>query len=353
MKDRVKTALEQVYDQQSEDFVSIHEQLKGMDIQLSENAEKRLATSNKDPLYAKLQAQADELLQTKEQLEMKKEKLGIIDSPEEIAKLHALLGNFEAVWPTFDLEQRQRAFSLLINRIEVEVVSPHWIRLSIDWLDAVCPRIDIAYLWKVTPTRGEVLSEEEEAILRECWPHATRLEVLQQLPTRTWRALQRHASVNHLYRLHSIKEDIPLFACFLDFMPKLDGQYLFRDYETTLQYVKIACDNTAREQAPLYALWLLSEKVEDLANLFDGDLGVGATALVRPNKSVLGLEVSSVRKKMKTKGFAAGVNRDDLVKGAAELGVDLDAHIAMVIEAMSSIADTPGLAGIQETASLG
>ncbi|HLI09247.1 MAG TPA: HDIG domain-containing protein [Ktedonobacteraceae bacterium] len=74
---------------------------------------------------------------------------------------------------------------------------------------------------------------------------------------------------------------------------------------------------------------------------------VTATALVRPNKSILGLEVSSVRKKMKTKGFAAGVNRDDLVKGAAELGVDLDEHIAFVIEAMSSIADTLGLAGVQ------
>src|SRR2546421_5382624 len=179
MKDRVKTALEQVYDQQSEDFVSIHEQLKGLEIQLQDNAEKRLETSKKDPLYTRLQKQADELLQTKELLEMKKDKLGIIDSPEEIAKLHSLLGNFEAVWPTFDLEQRQRAFSLLINCIEVEVVSPHWLRLSIDWLDAVCPRIDIAYLWKVTPTRGDILSKEEEAILREYYPRvASRLEVL-------------------------------------------------------------------------------------------------------------------------------------------------------------------------------
>jgi hypothetical protein len=235
-------------------------------------------------------------------------------------------------------------------------VSPHWLRLSIDWLNAVCPRIDIAYLWKVTPTRGDVLSDEETAILRQYWPNATRLEVLKQLPTRTWRALQRHASVNHLYRLHSNKEDIPLFACFLDFMPKLDGQYLFRDYETTLRYVKIACDNTARVEAPLYALWLLSEKVEDLANLFDGDLNLGATALVRPNKSILGLEVSSVRKKMKSKGFAAGVHREDLYKGAEELEIDLDEHIANVIEAMSSIADTLGLAGVQdmqESASLG
>ncbi len=73
---------------------------------------------------------------------------------------------------------------------------------------------------------------------------------------------------------------------------------------------------------------------------------VTATALVRPNKSIIGLEVSSVRKKMKAKGFAAGVNRDDLVKGAQELGVDLDEHIAFVIEAMSSIADVLGLAGV-------
>jgi len=74
---------------------------------------------------------------------------------------------------------------------------------------------------------------------------------------------------------------------------------------------------------------------------------ITATALVR-QKTLPGLPVSSVRKKMKTKGFAAGVNREDLVKGATELGVDLDEHIAFVIEAMSSIAETLGLAGTSE-----
>src|ERR1700681_136728 len=78
---------------------------------------------------------------------------------------------------------------------------------------------------------------------------------------------------------------------------------------------------------------------------------VTATSLVRPTKSILGLEVASVRKKMKTKGFAAGVNREDLVNGAAELGVDLAEHIAFVIQAMSSAADSLGLAGIQAHAS--
>src|SRR5260370_9817252 len=75
---------------------------------------------------------------------------------------------------------------------------------------------------------------------------------------------------------------------------------------------------------------------------------ITATALVRPNKSIIGLEVSSVRKKMKSKGFAAGVNREDLFKGAAELGVDLDEHIAFVIQAMSSIASALALAEEQK-----
>jgi putative nucleotidyltransferase with HDIG domain len=72
---------------------------------------------------------------------------------------------------------------------------------------------------------------------------------------------------------------------------------------------------------------------------------ITAAALVRPNKSIHGLEASSVRKKMKDKAFARGVNRDDIVKGAAELGVDLDEHIAFVIHAMEGEAQTLGLAG--------
>ena len=72
---------------------------------------------------------------------------------------------------------------------------------------------------------------------------------------------------------------------------------------------------------------------------------ITATALVRPNKSIHGLEASSVRKKMKDKGFARGVNRDDIVKGAEELGVDLNDHIAFVIAAMDAEADALGLDG--------
>jgi putative nucleotidyltransferase with HDIG domain len=72
---------------------------------------------------------------------------------------------------------------------------------------------------------------------------------------------------------------------------------------------------------------------------------VTAVALVRPNKSLFEVEPSSVRKKMKDKAFARSVNRDDIVKGAEELGVELNDHIAEVIEAMRGAADELGLRG--------
>jgi putative nucleotidyltransferase with HDIG domain len=72
---------------------------------------------------------------------------------------------------------------------------------------------------------------------------------------------------------------------------------------------------------------------------------ITAAALVRPSRSVIDLEVSSVKKKMKDKAFARGVSREDVVNGAAALGVELDAHIAFVIEAMRGRASLLGLGG--------
>lgn len=72
---------------------------------------------------------------------------------------------------------------------------------------------------------------------------------------------------------------------------------------------------------------------------------ITAAALVRPDKSIHGLEVASVRKKMKDKAFARGVNRDDIINGAEELGVELNEHIAFVIAAMADDAERLKLAG--------
>jgi putative nucleotidyltransferase with HDIG domain len=74
---------------------------------------------------------------------------------------------------------------------------------------------------------------------------------------------------------------------------------------------------------------------------------VAACALVRPT-GIEGMKPKSVKKKLKTPSFAAGVNRDEVYQGAEELGVDFDEHVAFVIEAMQARADELGLGPREE-----
>ncbi len=257
LKDKVKTTLEKVYNQQSQEFISIPQQIEGIQTQLLENAKKRMKTSVDDPMYDMLEEEKRDLMERQKSLEAKKEKLGIVDSPEEIERLHTLLGNFEAVWPTFDLEQRQRTFSLLINRIEIAVVSPHWVRLSIDWLDAVCPRIDVAYIWKASPSRSGNFTSEEKDIIRQHYPRAPYMDVLKLLPNRTWNFIQGRAPAMGVKREIIAEVGVCVSVCYNDTAP--DGQYLFGSYDTTMEYIRKAISNTVKSEAPLYAIWLLPE----------------------------------------------------------------------------------------------
>ena len=72
---------------------------------------------------------------------------------------------------------------------------------------------------------------------------------------------------------------------------------------------------------------------------------ITACALVRPGRAIAGLEPGSVKKKLKDKGFARTVNRQDVYRGAEELGADLDEHIDFVIGALVKVAPSIGLAG--------
>ncbi|HEY4671888.1 MAG TPA: HD domain-containing protein [Gemmatimonadaceae bacterium] len=94
--------------------------------------------------------------------------------------------------------------------------------------------------------------------------------------------------------------------------------------------------NTPRESRMAKTLFA----VDELTGL------ITATALVRPTKSVHEVDARSVRKKMKDKAFARGVNRDDVINGAQELGVDLDEHISFVIGSMQARSADLGLSGI-------
>src|SRR6266480_5372995 len=78
---------------------------------------------------------------------------------------------------------------------------------------------------------------------------------------------------------------------------------------------------------------------------------ITACALVKPGKSLAEVDAKSVRKRMKDKAFARKVNREDIINGAADLGVDLEEHIAFCIEALKPIAGQLGLDGSAAQAS--
>jgi predicted hydrolase (HD superfamily) len=70
---------------------------------------------------------------------------------------------------------------------------------------------------------------------------------------------------------------------------------------------------------------------------------VTAAALIKPSRRVADVDVATVRKRMKDKAFARGVSRDDVVRGAAELGVPFDEHVGVVLVAMQGEAEALGL----------
>ncbi len=77
---------------------------------------------------------------------------------------------------------------------------------------------------------------------------------------------------------------------------------------------------------------------------------ITATALVKPNRSLAEVDARSIRKRMKDKAFARSVSRDDIINGAADLGVELDEHITFCIDAMRTVAVELGLAGANPVA---
>lgn len=74
-----------------------------------------------------------------------------------------------------------------------------------------------------------------------------------------------------------------------------------------------------------------------------------ACALIKPSKSIHDVEVAGVRKKLKDKAFARGVNREDVLNGAKELGIDVDQHIAFCLAAMQRNAEELGLGGVPDS----
>jgi len=129
------------------------------------------------------------------------------------------------------------------------------------------------------------------------------------------------------YEIHPTLPDHPL-----------KGGEILRQRGYPEELVHAICSHAGVEQYPRHNLLCKALfACDELAGFLT------ASALVRPGKAIAGMETRSVRKKLKDKAFARSVNRDDIYKGAVELGVDLDEHIAFCIRALEENAAVLGL----------
>ena len=131
------------------------------------------------------------------------------------------------------------------------------------------------------------------------------------------------------YERHPTPEEHPFRAC-EELRRRGYPEWVMRAILSHAEYSRVARESLLEKT--LYAC-------DEMAGF------VTAAALVRPSKSILDLEAASVLKRMKDKAFARAVSRDDLRRGAAELGLPLEEHAANVISFMRASADALGLRG--------
>src|SRR5205085_9461818 len=107
----------------------------------------------------------------------------------------------------------------------------------------VCPRLDVAYIWKAHSSRMGAFTEEEGTIIRQYYSDAPKFELLKLLPQRSWGSIRQEGARLEVKRKRGllVSSDITSQrACYRDFCPQSDDTYVVGDYTTTLR-----CSNTA------------------------------------------------------------------------------------------------------------
>lgn len=197
MAARIQENLEEVQKSQLQACSSIDEQLTTIAQQLK-RARARLNNIEMDlddETIAELKGKVTDLVTRQTDLQNKRDRIARIKGPEQVANFYEVLRNFREKYDGLSLEEKQRLIELLTTTIELELVSPHWFKLTIEWIGPVSVRPDVCLIWKRIPIKGKPLSEEEMEIIRLYYPMCERYtDLLRLMPVRTWYSIATWAS---------------------------------------------------------------------------------------------------------------------------------------------------------------
>jgi resolvase-like protein len=249
----IEKSLEQTRVQQATGLVSIKDQLVNIDKEVASQTQKLVNIEATIPdadiragVALAITTRLNELGVKRAVLVEKKRKLNVIDSREEVREFYDLFnGNFKEAWAKRTLEQRQKLISLITTSITLRKLSPHWVQLSISWMAPLMPWGDICFVWRQSPSRGAVFSEEDLDIIRKHYPTcASPIELMRLLPDRTWYGIKQQANLAGITRTFKMsKANIPTNACWID----IDA---FEEEITAVEMIREATQTCRVENQP-------------------------------------------------------------------------------------------------------
>jgi hypothetical protein len=170
-----------------------------------------------------------------------------LDPGKTIANFYFVLSHMPTEFRKQEYSVQQQMMSRLVKHIEINNISPHLFSLFIIWQDGVAKRPDVALLWRGDAVREmEGWGEEEDAVLRACWPLGNQLEVMRLFPNRTYTSLRQHANTLGVVRSKALKAGRKKINVY-------EETISFADLEAAMQYA------TSGEEDSTYICEIINE----------------------------------------------------------------------------------------------
>lgn len=196
LADRIKVEFNKAHEQQIQSLSSVKASLAEAQLQQARLETRMAKPTVTDTLYAQMEVELAGVMAKIGKLQADITAIEKIKGPGQIDRFYYILKNTRERYNKMDLQEKQTLFQILMESITVEVISPHWVKLVINWIAPVTNIPDIAYIWRRYGARGKEFSPEEIALLREIYPNqkADRYsDILPLFPDRTFYALSAYA----------------------------------------------------------------------------------------------------------------------------------------------------------------